>query len=309
MVAIITVRSEFLLQSSTVIHLPRCERLEPALHRRVLSVGLNKAKQDHHLILLVSGQLQLSDRDDMQTAAAPVLIILPSAKEARVTLEAGSRAYLLGASEDELTAALGDYPEAPAIRGMLLNTALLPDLDLDQKRQFERLFDALVEEIRTQADGALMAISAHLRLILLTAWRLSGALDDTIRAGGDGVPVLQRFRQLVEAQFRRHRPITYYADELGVTADRLHAISTRHLGRPPLDLVHDRLAREARHYLERSSLSVQMISDSLNFKDPAHFSRFFKRRTGHAPAQYRNFIRRASEKNAQDGRFDYYEWP
>jgi AraC-like DNA-binding protein len=167
----------------------------------------------------------------------------------------------------------------------------------------------LVEEIRLQADGAMMAIGAHLRLILLSAWRLSGAFGETMNAGGDGVTVLQRFRQLVEAQFRRHRPITYYADELGVTADRLHAISTRHLSRPPLDLVHDRLAREARQYLERSSLSVQAISDSLNFKDPAHFSRFFKRRTGYAPAQYRSFIRRTSERSTEDTRFDYHEWP
>ena len=297
------------MQRFTGTLFPRSEKLEPALQRRVLTVGSAREKPAHHLVLLVSGRMRLSGDDDVQAAAAPAMIILPSLMEERIALEAGSRAYLIGATDDQVGAALGDYPEAQAIRAILTTVVLLPDLPPAEHKQLERSFETLVEETGTQAAGALMAIGAHLRLILVTAWRLCGGLEDNMRAGGDGVSVLQTFRQLVEAQFRRHRPITYYADALGVTADRLHAISTRHLGRPPLDLVHDRLAREARDYLERSSLSVQMISDSLNFRDPAHFSRFFKRRTGYAPAQYRNFIRRASERSAPDTRFEYHEWP
>lgn len=297
------------MQAAQKSQFMRGEKLEPALQRRVIFSGSALDLEANHLILLISGRLQSASRDEAQSVTAPALLILPRTSPARLTLEAGSRAYLLGASDDEIAAALGDFPEAPAIRGILSGVMHLTDLEPEQQRLLDRAFDALVGEIRTQSAGAMMAIAAHLRLILLAVWRLAGALDQDVVASGDGVSVLQKFRQLVEAQFRRHRPITFYADELGVTADRLHAISTRHLGRPPLDLVHDRLAREARHYLERSSLSVQAISDSLNFKDPAHFSRFVKRRTGYAPAQYRALMRKSSDRSASDARFDYHEWP
>ena len=42
--------------------------------------------------------------------------------------------------------------------------------------------------------------------------------------------------------------------------------------------------------LERSTLSIEQLSHSLGFRDPAHFSHFHKRMTGLAPGKFRKML-------------------
>lgn len=91
-------------------------------------------------------------------------------------------------------------------------------------------------------------------------------------------------------------------------AASVHAICQRTLKRPPLELVHDRLVQEAKLRLERGARSIQEISDSLGFRDPANFSHFFKRKAGVSPAKYRALAIGASGPAAAMSS-GYYEWP
>jgi AraC-like DNA-binding protein len=73
--------------------------------------------------------------------------------------------------------------------------------------------------------------------------------------------------------------------------------------------VHDRLVQEAKLRLERAARSVQEISDSLGFRDPANFSHFFKRRTGVSPAKYRALAATTTGIASIPLSSGYYEWP
>jgi AraC family transcriptional regulator, transcriptional activator of pobA len=96
---------------------------------------------------------------------------------------------------------------------------------------------------------------------------------------------------------------------LGISTDRLHAICTTGIGKPPKALVSERLAQEAVQRMERSSITIQQLGHSLGFNDPAHFSSFFKRMTGMAPSRYRELMAksRAEGQNPQQKRFA--DWP
>jgi len=50
----------------------------------------------------------------------------------------------------------------------------------------------------------------------------------------------------------------------------------------------DRIIQEARRLLTFTSMSITEIGYALGFKDPAYFSRFFRRNTGLTANQYRD---------------------
>ncbi|WP_165225160.1 AraC family transcriptional regulator [Affinirhizobium pseudoryzae] len=293
------------------IRLPgvRILQLEPALQQRTLALSGQPLRWMTHVLLLRSGRATLSFDGEELRMEAPALVLMPPAEHRRLTVQAGARGDLLSASGEQLSSALGDEPETPALRTTLSSLTLAPDIERPLLTRLETLVSLLADEQDEDRPASNMATDALLRLLCLSLWRVAGRFDANPGVNGDGLTILQRFRQVVEAEFRRHRPIRYYAERLGITTDRLHAIATRHLQRSPLDLVHDRLLQEALQRLERSPASIQAISDSLNFKDPAHFSRFVKRRTGQAPAQYRLSLRKTAEQPASAPQFQYHEWP
>ena len=78
-----------------------------------------------------------------------------------------------------------------------------------------------------------MLIVSYVRVVLVLLLRLSGALGYTGQEAGSPSLLLQRFRQLVEAGFRSRNQVSHYARQIGISADRLHALCTRELGRIP----------------------------------------------------------------------------
>jgi AraC family transcriptional regulator, 4-hydroxyphenylacetate 3-monooxygenase operon regulatory protein len=78
-----------------------------------------------------------------------------------------------------------------------------------------------------------------------------------------------------------------YAKRLSVTEARLNDVCRRMAQRPSKEVVHERLLQEARRLLRFSGVPVNEISYQLGFADPAYFSRFFTKRSGVPPGQYR----------------------
>ena len=54
-----------------------------------------------------------------------------------------------------------------------------------------------------------------------------------------------------------------------------------------LQLVHEYLLIEAKKYLLGTSNSIAEISYFLDFKDPSHFSKFFRKMSGASPREFR----------------------
>ena len=52
-------------------------------------------------------------------------------------------------------------------------------------------------------------------------------------------------------------------------------------------MIHQRLLLEAKRNLVYTAMTIQQVSDSLGFSEPAYFSRFFKRYAGVSPRAFR----------------------
>jgi len=105
-------------------------------------------------------------------------------------------------------------------------------------------------------------------------------------------PLIDRFRQLVEAHFLTHQTVQAYAEILGITANHLSESAKAATGLPAGALIRQRLLLEAKRLLVHTDQSVQQIAECLSFQDPSYFGRFFKRETGQSPSAFRNTIRR-----------------
>ena len=105
--------------------------------------------------------------------------------------------------------------------------------------------------------------------------------------------------------YRDNLDIDDFALRLGVTRSRLHNACLRTLGLPPQQLVHQRLISEARLRLRDTAQTVEQVGYSLGFRDPAYFSRFFRRLSGVSPGAYRKASRVATPAEA----ISFAAWP
>lgn len=293
---------------SAIHHDARGEPIEPAIQPRVIRIGRPPQRWFHHVLLLASGTVRLS-RDDSQLAVTgPVVVFFPPSAGETITVGAGSRGFLVGASPEIVGEAIGDHAESSALRLFSTSFSLDDALAAGSLRELTPLFEGFIAELAGEHRASRMVISAYMRLILITVWRLSRSqAEEEPRASAGSI--LQHFRQSVEIGFRRHRSIADYASELGITADRLHSICQRTLSRSPIELVHDRMVQEAKLRLERSARGVQEISYSLGFRDPAAFSHFFKRKTGLSPVRYRAVVAAETSDTPMATSSDYHDWP
>lgn len=303
----------------------RVQRIASSLHTRTIALARREEGSTRVLVLLGDGEGRLeweagetadeglsgepAEGSAERMVIAPCLAWLAGPKHCRLIMQAGSTGHVAEIAEETLMRAVGDFADSAALmfmadRNMGLTLA-------ERKPAQERIranLEAVIEELARPQAGSAMAVVAHLRIILVQMMRISGIEEAAGAARGEDAHFLQRFRQLVEGHFRDHWPVARYADALGITPDRLHAISTRELGRGPKALIAERLAREAAMALERSTLSIEQLSHSLGFRDPAHFSHFHKRMTGLAPGRFRKMLGNA----AAAGDFSppsFADWP
>ena len=89
-----------------------------------------------------------------------------------------------------------------------------------------------------------------------------------------------RIRELVEKDFRTQPTVFEMASRLNMTDGRLTAICRAVADASPQQILHARLLVEAKRQLLYTVRASSTIAYALGFKDPAYFSRFFKRATG-----------------------------
>lgn len=151
------------------------------------------------------------------------------------------------------------------------------------------LFRGLLQEYVLSAPGRTRAIEGYLQLLLITVMRRHRAAQPDMRplAQDREYVLLCRYRTVLEQHFRTEKSMEFYARDLGVTVQRLTQACRARTGRTASELLHERLIVEAKRHLVYMARSVAEVGYELGFEDPAYFSRFFSRRVGMAPGEYR----------------------
>ena len=104
------------------------------------------------------------------------------------------------------------------------------------------------------------------------------------------------FIELLERQFpiendaqviQLKTPIEF-AKTLDIHINHLNKVLKETTGRSTIEIIHGRIAEEAKILLKQTQWNVSEIAFALGFDEVAHFSNFFKKHTALSPLKYRN---------------------
>lgn len=134
-------------------------------------------------------------------------------------------------------------------------------------------------------DSPVVKLLARALVVKLAQWRSQqGPHPDQ---GSGHQALFTRFLLLVEQHFLEHWTVEQYASRLGLSVPRLNRLAQAGSGESAMPLIHQRLLRESCRRLAYIEAPLNILSQELGFKDPAYFSRFFKKHMGINPLQWR----------------------
>jgi AraC family transcriptional activator of pobA len=146
---------------------------------------------------------------------------------------------------------------------------------------------ALQREYAGNSPGRELVLHSLINLIVVWISRQMiqrSAAGQQVERGRD---YLNRFNGLVEAHFRQHWSVEQLAHQVGISVAHLNNVCRDLAGQSALQVVHQRLLLEAKRSLIYTTMTINQVSDSLGFADPAYFSRFFRRLAGVSPKAFR----------------------
>ncbi len=241
------------------------------------------------ILLIEKGGGEMSFETATVPFSAPAAILVPA------TTAHGFRfnpqvtdGWVVSFTED-VADALGDQSgEALARLKAVAVDPLVPLASAAEARRLSRLCADLDEEASLAREGHRIAMRGLLALIAIEVVRLgvsrarSGAV--TLQPADARVDELRR---LIDEHFRKERLISFYAEKLAMTADRLNDHVKRATGVTAGHLIRQRVLTEARRQLVFTNQAIHEIAYDLAFSDPSHFTRFFRKQTGTTPQAFR----------------------
>lgn len=162
-------------------------------------------------------------------------------------------------------------------------------LSEDEANEVESFIFKINEEVKAKKANISQAIQLYIQLIFITASRnYAHKILSRQGVGDSGANLFTRFLKLVSEHFLSIRKVADYAEMLHVSADYLNRTIKAHSYKTAHELIDEMLVREAKAYLMHSPLSIAEIAYKLDFSDPSHFNKFFRKLTECTPLQYRN---------------------
>ncbi len=100
----------------------------------------------------------------------------------------------------------------------------------------------------------------------------------------------QQFLDFLVTDYKTQHKVNFYADKLNITTHYLTLIVKRLSGQSVSDLIFELLYSEAKLLLKQPDLSIQQIAEQLYFSDQSSFGKFFKRKSGFSPKEFRHLM-------------------
>jgi AraC family transcriptional activator of pobA len=148
-------------------------------------------------------------------------------------------------------------------------------------------------EIVNKMQKESSALGAENRLVLknyfsifLCKCKKNLASAITTNSNNYNLTLVVSFMQQVEENFRAKTKVKDYLSLLGVTNKKLCSLCKFYLGTSPTNFIQKRILNEAKRLLLLGNVCHKEIAYQLNFTDPSHFTKFFKRNSQFCPKQF-----------------------
>ena len=176
-------------------------------------------------------------------------------------------------------------------RGALFFGALkLPVISIpsNELEKFEILWKMFTIEMSSNDHLQIEMLQMMLKRYLILCTRIYKAQANfpDIKEESD---VVREFNYLVEYHFRTKHTVSEYAELMNRSPKTLSNIFSKVNSKTPLQYIQERVMLEARRLLHYSDLQIQEIAYQIGFDSVQTFSRFFKKKQGTSPSNFKEF--------------------
>tara|TARA_R110000744_G_scaffold335114_2_gene440463 strand:- start:1021 stop:1782 length:762 start_codon:yes stop_codon:yes gene_type:complete len=152
-----------------------------------------------------------------------------------------------------------------------------------QINQVQQLIGLLKEEFYNE-EASYVMLKTLLKLLLLHLIRFQN--DELLEQDLNQKRVFQ-FLELMEAAFIRETNTEYYANQIGISSKRLNQILKEKLNLTAKQIIQQRQITEAKRELVRGEITTKELAFYLGFDSLSSFSRFFKKKVGISPSDFK----------------------
>jgi AraC family transcriptional regulator, transcriptional activator of pobA len=262
-----------------------CERVSERSRKHNWIIRPHRHRGLHQFFWIAKGSVVVTSDTSQRALRAPALVMNAPMAVHGFDWEIDSDGYVI------------TVPTVSLENSLRPQTGLVGRLDRSLFLQFsgertsaaaESLFEAIDDEYRGRQEGRVQALLCQVALLALFVVRAAGRPQKSVSEPlHTRVAMGRRFVELVESNYRKHRPLSFYADRLGVSVTHLGRICRGQFGISSQSILHDRLILEAKRNLAYTSASVTDIASDLGFRDAAYFSKFFASQVGDTPSAFR----------------------
>ena len=163
------------------------------------------------------------------------------------------------------------------------------ELNEDNRYVLNLFYDMMHGLVKAPTGEYRIEAAKHLILTVFYGYMVkennSNHIDDEPR--NRATDLSDAFLELLRSDFRISRDVGHYADRLFVTPKYLSRCIKEVTGRTATEWIDSYVVNESKALLASTRLTIQQISDQLGFLSTALFGKYFKRRVGMSPKEYR----------------------
>ena len=182
------------------------------------------------------------------------------------------------------------YDQEVSCNGLLFfGSDFTPVVQLDEEeiQSLGTLIEVLKKEFKIVDNNHEEMLRILLKRFIIRTTRLARKQLLKASTKPEEIDVLRQFNALVEEHFKTKKSVGEYAELMNKSPKTLANIFTKLSKKSPLQVIHERIAMEAKKLLLYSDAPIKSIGYELGYEDYAQFSKFFKKTTGINPQEFR----------------------
>lgn len=168
----------------------------------------------------------------------------------------------------------------------MINSPLM-NLDKDQN-VFSEYYQLLKNIIQSPHSEYKINAVRHLTLAMFYGYsHMKHDMGSYSKGSNRQDVIYSAFLEAVGKYYKTERKVGFYADKLCITPKYMSQVVKDISGRTASEIIEDYVITEIKALLLSTNMTIQQISDYLNFPSQSVFGKYFKRVTGTSPKGYK----------------------
>jgi AraC-like DNA-binding protein len=168
---------------------------------------------------------------------------------------------------------------------LLTKVSGLSSLQVKDTGTIELLFQLLTTENNMASENSFAVVEGLLKALLAKVLEVAKPLVNQSKIKTD---LFQSFRELLGQNTEVKNNVAHYAALLHTTPQNLNAACRKAVDQTATGILAEHIIAEAKRLLLYTGNTVSEIAFAIEFNDPSHFVKYFKRYTGHTPQAFRS---------------------